>query len=429
MNRPKVNFKVEKWVKLADLKEHPKNPRKDLLQNPEKFASLKQSILEGVFEAVKVSSLSGFCLAGNQRLKAFADLGFDEVPVQVNEYETEKEEIRDMIKDNNEWGSYDYPLLSESLKGLELDIDALGFNEIDLKAMQRIEDTKGNTDEDYIPNVSDKSKTKIGDVFKLGEHRLMCGDATNLEHIDKLMGGMRADMVFTDPPYNVNYQGSINKTWSKINNDNVSRENFRAFLEAAFLCYRDAAKTSAPFYVCHSSKYQREFEDAMEAVGLHVRNQIIWNKKLAVLGWGDYRWKHEPIFYAVFDKSKSLFYGDRSQYTVWDEKWDEAKLIENIKNICEKQEKGASTVWTLGIISGEYVHPTQKPIELIEIALKNSSKEQDLIVDLFGGSGSTLIGAEKTKRVCYTMELEPKYVDVIRKRWEDYTGEKAEQLN
>ena len=199
-------------------------------------------------------------------------------------------------------------------------------------------------------------------------------------------------------------------------------------MDAVFTSYKIAVKTSAPFYVCHAFATQRDFEDSMEKVGLHIRNQIIWNKTLAVMGWGDYRWKHETIFYAAFENSKSKFYGDRSQYTVINESWDDKKIIENIKKICEKQEKGGSTVWTLGK-DVDSVHPTQKPIELIEIALRNSSKEQDLIVDFFGGSGSTLIGCEKMNRVCFSMELDPKYVDVIIRRWEQYTGEKAEKLN
>ena len=146
------------------------------------------------------------------------------------------------------------------------------------------------------------------------------------------------------------------------------------------------------------------------------------------MGWGDYRWKHEPIFYATFDNSKHQFYGDRSQYTVLSEKWDLEKTIKNIKKYCEKMEKGGSSIWTLSRDSG-YEHPTQKPIELIEIAILNSSKGEDLILDLFGGSGSTLIGAEKTNRFCFMMELDPRYCQVIIDRWERYSEKKAEKLN
>ena len=145
------------------------------------------------------------------------------------------------------------------------------------------------------------------------------------------------------------------------------------------------------------------------------------------MGWGDYRWKHEPLFYASFENKSSQFYGDRSQYTVWDEKWDVEKLKKNVQKMCEKLEKGGSTVWKIGRDSN-YVHPTQKPIELIEIAIRNSSKVEDIILDLFGGSGSTLIAAEKTDRIAYLMELDPRYADVIIARWEDYAEKKAKKL-
>lgn len=166
----------------------------------------------------------------------------------------------------------------------------------------------------------------------------------------------------------------------------------------------------------------------MNTTDLIVKNQIIWNKTVASMGWGDYRWKHEPIFYATYGKKDVNFYGDRREYTVWDESWDIKKIEKNLKRIAEKQDKGGSTVWTLSRDSN-YQHPTQKPIELLTIALKNSSKEEDIVLDLFLGSGSTLIASEKTGRICYGMELDPKYVDVIVQRYVDYVDEPIVKKN
>ena len=229
--RPKVNFKPEAWIKIDDLKEHPKNPRVDLSQRTEQFEKLKMSIEEGVFEPIKVSTLSGFCIAGNQRLRAFRELGYDEIPVQYNEYENEKDEIRDMIKDNNEWGAYDYLKLAENLKNLDLSLDSLGLNDLDLRLLDRIS-LKPEKDaiEDDVPDLPNKTSIKLGDIFKLGDHRLMCGDSTKKEDAEKLMDGAKADLIITDPPYNVNYSGRGKKTSNKIENDNMSREDFRAFL-------------------------------------------------------------------------------------------------------------------------------------------------------------------------------------------------------
>lgn len=428
MTRPNVNFEPEAWVAIDDLKPHPKNPRVDLRDNPARFQSLKDSIEQGVFEPIKVSKRTGYCLAGNQRISAFKELGYEEVPVMYNDCANEEEEMQVVIKDNNEWGAYDYEALSGLMQDFSFELDSLGLSEADRKELDRLsKKSKRDEKEDTVPETPKVPKAKIGDVYKLGNHRLMCGDSTNLEHVAQLMNGHKADMVFTDPPYNVNYKGQGKKTSNTIENDHMSREEFRTFLEKVFIAYKSAVKNSAPFYVCHSSSSQRDFEDAMEKVGLKTRNQIIWNKTVASMGWGDYRWKHEPIFYATFDKAGVEFYGDRSQYTVWNESWDAQKIIENAKKMCERMEKGASTVWTLSR-DGNYVHPTQKPIELIEIALGNSTKSEDIVLDLFGGSGSTLIGCEKADRVCFTMELDPKYVDVIIQRWEEYSEQTAELL-
>jgi DNA modification methylase len=231
-------------------------------------------------------------------------------------------------------------------------------------------------------------------------------------------------MVFTDPPYNVNYSGRGKETSNKIENDNQTEEAFRLFLEKAFENYKSILKPEGGVYVCYASRTHREFEDSLNKANFEVRNQIIWVKLVASMGWGDYRWKHEPIFYCHQKDSKLEFYGDRKQYTQWDEERTDEQLLRMLKSEIKKQEDGGSTVWRFGR-EFNYKHPTQKPVQMITKGILNSSKQNDLVADLFLGSGATLIACEKTKRICYGMELLPRYCDLIIKRYEDYTGNKA----
>jgi len=421
--RPKVNFKPEAWVKIGELIEHPKNPRIDLRQDKGRFESLKESILEGVFEPVKVSRKTGYCLAGNQRIKAFQDLGFEEVPVMYNDCENEKEEIQVIIKDNNEWGAYDYDQLDALVKANELALETLGFNDMDLKFLEKRQSSDKDLIEDDVPEAPAVPTAKLGDIYQLGDHRLMCGDSTSIEDVKKLMNGQKADLVFTDPPYNVNYKGRGKKTSNTIENDHMGREEFRTFLTKVFEAYREAVKSSAPFYVCHSSSSQRDFEDAMESVGLKVKNQIIWNKTVASMGWGDYRWKHEPFYYASKEKCETQFYGDRTHSTIVDLHKTEDQLMKWIKEQQKAEKEGKFTIWTMKRDKvNDYQHPTQKPVELITYALVNSSKQGDVVLDPFMGSGSTLIACEKTNRAAVGFELDPTFVDVIVQRWVDFTG-------
>jgi DNA modification methylase len=255
----------------------------------------------------------------------------------------------------------------------------------------------------------DKPKAKLGDIYKLGDHILMCGDATKEEDVKKLIGNKLADMVFTDPPY-----------------DNKNESEFRNFLINSFTNYNKFTKENAPLYTCYASRTHREFEDSLEEAGYEVRNQIIWIKNIASMGWGDYRWKHEPMFYA-HKKGKGInFYGDRKQYTEWLEEPNEEQLLNTIKKMIEKDESGGSTIWRMKRDTN-YDHPTQKPLQLCRKAITNSTRRNQIVLDLFAGSGSTLIAAEQVQRSCYAMELDPKYVDVIIKRYEKLTDKKAKK--
>lgn len=390
-------------------------------------AQLKQialSLKEYGWRQPVVVDKEGTIIVGHGRMLAYEkypegikepwiEVAKDLTPEQVRGYR-----LMDNKTNESDW---DMALAIEELK----ELDTLGFD-IDLTGFDKDLLIESDEKDDVIPE-NPPPIAKLGDLWALGEHRVLCGDSTNSESVARLMDGKKADMVFTDPPYNVNYSGRGVETSNTIENDNMSEGAFDEFLSAAFDSYKTAVKISAPFYVCYSSSSQIIFEGAMAKTDLRVKNQIIWNKTVASMGWGDYRWKHEPIFYATYGKKATQFYGDRSEYTVWDESWSLEKIKNNLKRIAVKLDKGGSTVWKIGRDSN-YKHPTQKPIELITIALANSSKQDDIILDLFLGSGSTLIAAEKTGRICYGMEIDPKYVDVILKRWEDYTGLTAQKL-
>jgi len=240
-------------------------------------------------------------------------------------------------------------------------------------------------EDDFDATPPETPITVLGDLYEIGEHRLLCGDSTDSDQVAKLMNGEKADMVFTDPPYNVNYEGS---NGLKIENDNKSDDDFYQFLYDAFLNYEINLKSGGAIYIAHADLEGLNFRKAFKDVGFKLRSTIIWNKNALVMGRSDYHWKHEPILYGWKEGASHQWNGDRKQTTVWE---------------CDKPKK-----------NGE--HPTMKPIELVSIAVNNSSKAKDLVLDLFLGSGSTMVASHQLKRKCYGMELDPKYCDVIVKR-------------
>ena len=252
------------------------------------------------------------------------------------------------------------------------------------------EDTvEGKTDEDSVPSTQQQPKSKRGNVYALGEHRLMCGDSTKGEDVEKLVGTGEADMWLTDPPYNVAYEGSNGLT---IKNDSMEDVKFREFLRSAFGLAEKALKPGASFYIFHADSEGYNFRGACHDVGLRVRECLVWKKNALVLGRQDYQWIHEPCLYGWKDGEAHNWYGDRAQTTVME---------------FNKPKKND-------------VHPTMKPTEMLCYLLKNSTKKGDIVLDTFGGSGSTLIACEQLGRKCRTMELDPKYCDVIRKRWAEF---------
>jgi site-specific DNA-methyltransferase (adenine-specific) len=294
---------------------------------------------------------------------------------------------------------WDMDLLKIEVADLDkdgFDLELLGFDSKMLDSLLAPEVTEGLTDEDAIPEVPKEPKTKLGDVYILGEHRLMCGDSTSIEAVEKLTDGL-VDILVTDPPYNVNYEGAT-KDKLKIMNDSMDDEQFRQFLRDAFVAADAVMKQGAVYYIWHADSEGYNFRGACRDAGWKVRQTLIWAKDSMVMGRQDYHWKHEPCLYGWKEGAAHLWAADRKQTTI----------IE-----CKKPRVND-------------IHPTMKPVELMEYQILNNTKGQDVVLDLFGGSGSTLIACEKTGRKARLMELDPKYCDVIVKRWEEFTGKKAE---
>ena len=240
----------------------------------------------------------------------------------------------------------------------------------------------------------------MGKLNLKSEHRLLCGDSTKPEDVQRLMDGDKADMVFTDPPYNVAYQGGTADKLT-IQNDAMEAYDYIAFMDAFFARFREAVKSHASLYICHASQWQLETELSLRRAGFEVRNPVIWVKNCGAFGFARYKFQHEPIFYCHVKGESDKWYGDLTQTTVWHEKKPAANRL----------------------------HPTMKPVEIVQRALVNSSKKGDIVLDLFMGSGTTLIAAQTLGRRCYGIELDPKYADVVVMRWEQFTGKKAVRIS
>jgi DNA modification methylase len=393
---PPMAKHIEHWP-LDRLVPYIRNPR---THSEAQIAQIAASIVEfGFLNPILVDTGAGI-IAGHGRLRAARKLQLPEVPVIVLDHLTESQKRAYVIADNRlaENAGWDEELLRLELAALdEEDFKVTGFEDEDLaRLLAQQEASDGLTDEDAVPELAQIQVTVPGDVWVLGDHRVLCGDATLRADVEHLMASQSVDLIFTDPPYNVDYEG-YTKQRLKIRGDRMTAEQFRQFLAATLANYRQIVKPAASLYICHSSQWQRDFQHAMEAAGFEVRCQIIWAKNTFAWGWGRYKFQHGPIFYAHVAGRKDAWYGDKSQSTLWDEKKPAANRI----------------------------HPTAKPVELIERALLNSSKAGDVVADLFGGSGSTLIGCERRQRKARLMEIDPRYGDATVRRWQAYTGKQA----
>lgn len=412
-----------KIIPLSELKVHPDNPRTitkaDLKILQESITDLPELLMGRPLIVTPDYTI----LAGNQRYRAMLNLKMDSAFCYVVDLPPEKQKEL-MWRDNINNGEWDWDKIEE--QGWELDqLQSWGVDVPEYLMKEKRKKTK----EDNFTEAPHINIAKPGELYYLVSedsiHRVIVGDAQDPQTVQRLCGDIKFDAVITDPPYNVNYIGKGIKTKTTIQNDNMGRETFRQFLTDVFNNYVQHAKTACPFYVCHSSSSQRDFEDAMEAAGLKVKNQIIWKKNIATMGWGDYRWMHEPIFYGTIGKKDVPFYGDRKQYTTWNEELTPELAMKIVSANMKRLEKGKGTVWEIER-EGNYQHPTQKPLQLIEICLNNSTKPGDVVGDLFSGSGSTLIACEQLGRTCFTAEIDPRFADVTIARyinWKRKAGE------
>jgi len=368
-------------------------------------ASIKEF---GFLNPIIVDGESGI-IAGHGRVLAAQKLGLAELPVIEAGHLSDTQRRAYIIADNKLAmnAGWDDEMLRVELDALGVDgfdLELTGFSLDEIADLQIEEVPEGLTDEDAIPEAPDEPLTVEGDVWVLGRHRLMCGDSTSIDAVDRLMDGRRADMVFTDPPYGMAYgggraagstpKGALVKSHGMIKGDDLQGDDLIGMIRDAVGSAISVCKSGAEKYVCFPWRTYSEFEAALEQIGVTISACIVWDKKSIGLGNSNYRPQHEFIFYSKGDS----WHGDKAQSDVW------------------YNSRGAT---------GEYVHPTQKPVELVEKAISNSSKRQDVVIDVFGGSGSTLIACEKTPRDCRMMELDPKYCDVIVTRWQNLTGQSA----
>jgi len=371
------------------------NPRKDLKPGDLEYEKLKRSIEQfGYVEPVIWNKTTSHVVGGHQRLKVLLDMGITEVECVVIEMDEEKEKALNIAlnKIGGDWDKDKLMLLISDLQGTDFDISLTGFEPAELDALFKdsLEDGIHEDDFDVDAELQKPAITKQSDIWKLGQHRLVCGDSTVADTFNALMDGKLANLVVTDPPYNVNYEG----TAGKIKNDNMGNEAFFDFLLAAFTNTEAAMAKDASIYVFHADTEGLNFRKAFSESGFYLSGTCIWKKQSLVLGRSPYQWQHEPVLFGWKKSGKHNWYADRKQTTIWE---------------FEKPKKNAD-------------HPTMKPVALVAYPVLNSSLSNCIVLDPFGGSGSTLIACEQTDRICYTIELEEKYCDVIVKRYIEQVG-------
>ncbi len=426
-------------VKIEKLKPYENNAR---THSEEQVEKISRSIKEfGFINPVLIDSNFGI-IAGHGRVLGAKKLGMEEVPCLFVEDLTDEQKRAYILADNKLAldAGWDDEILRQEIKALaDLDFDVLltGFELEDFDFNQTdIEFEEDDYDvEEKLPEIP---KAKYGDIYQLGNHRIMCGDSTSQNDIDKLLDGAVMDLCVTDPPYNVNY-GSINESGygkerdngNKILNDNMDDESFYLFLNAFYTQMMRVLKPGGAYYIFHADTEGYNFRKALMDAGGQVKQNLIWVKNALVLGRQDYQWKHEPCLYGWKEGAGHYFINDRTQTTVFEDKADLDKLSkEELKDMIKEiiEDKTPTTIIHEDKPLKNDVHPTMKPIKLISRLVRNSSKPGENVIDFFGGSGSTLISCEYLGRNCYSIELDPKYVDVIIDRWETLTGKTAVKL-
>ena len=385
-------------VSIDRLKPYENNAR---THSEEQVNKIVRSIEEfGFINPVLIDGDYGI-IAGHGRVMAAKKMGMTEVPCLFVEDLTDAQKRAYIIADNKlaldaGWDEELLKIELAELQEMDFDITLTGFELDELELDEPVE----AEDDDFDCTPPKEAVCKLGEVYRLGRHRLMCGDSTSVEDVEKLMGGARVDLLLTDPPYNVAYEGKT-KDALTIENDSMDDGNFREFLRTAFFCADSVMKEGAVFYIWHADSEGYNFRGACHDIGWQVRQCLIWNKNTMVMGRQDYHWKHEPCLYGWKAGAGHLWASDRKQTTILN---------------FDRPTRNAE-------------HPTMKPVPLFDYQIQNNTKKEDVVLDLFGGSGTTLIACEQNGRNAYLMELDPKYCDVIINRWEQLTGRKAELIN
>ena len=414
--------------------------RNNKIHDAEQIKKIAKSIKELWFRAPILVDENLVILAGHGRLAAAKKLKLKEVPVIQYTDLTEDQKKKYRLLDNRLADLSEYDLENLKLELQELNDEWMNdlFSEFDLQ----LEEEEWNEEiEDEAPLPPEITEIQEWDIFvmewKAGHHYLICGDSTKSETYEKLvtLAGKKADLLFTDPPYNVNYKGQGKKTSNGILNDRMSDQNFLFFLQDTFHALKNGLNNTAPMYIFHASKTQREFQNAMEENGIEIISQLIWNKPSINHVWASYKSKHEPFFYAKMKGADIPWYGSELfEETVRTlpsraEKSDK-EILQMIKKVKEAEKEGLTTIRTQKRHPvQDYEHPTQKPVELVERAILNSSREWEVVLEPFAGSGTTLIASEKVGRLSLNIELDPKYVEVILKRFKRITGNSIRCLN
>ena len=374
--------------KITDLIPADYNPRKDLKPGDPDYEKLKRSMHEfGYVDPIIWNQQTGHVVGGHQRLKILQDEGIQEAECVVVSLDDEKEKTLNIAlnKISGDWDKDKLALLMTDLQASDLDVSLTGFDENEISDLLSTADDTHDDDFDVDSELDKPTFSKPGDLWYLGKHTLLCGDATKTESYQKLLGDHKVNLVLTDPPYNVDYQSKA----GKIKNDHQDNDKFYKFLLAAFQNMNTAMANDASIYVFHADTEGLNFRRAFQDAGFYLSGCCIWKKQSLVLGRSPYQWQHEPVLYGWKHDGKHEWYTGRKESTIWE--FDRPKQSKE--------------------------HPTMKPIPLLAYPIMNSTMSNCTVLDPFGGSGSTLIACEQTNRICYMMELDPKYCDVIVNRY------------
>lgn len=388
-----------KKKKLTDLIPADYNPRKDLQPGDAEYEKLKRSIETfGYVEPIIWNKQTGRIVGGHQRLKVMQDLGYQEIECVIIDIDESKEKALNVAlnKISGSWDEDKLMSLITDLEGSYFDVSLTGFDIAELDELFKDSLTDGIEDDnfDVEEELKKPAMSKLGDVWTLGKHRLLVGDSTKIESYERLMKDKQANLVVTDPPYNVDYEGAA----GKIKNDKMENQAFYEFLLVAFTQMEKVMTNEASIYVFHADTEGFNFRRAFQEAGFYLSGTCIWKKESLVLGRSPYQWQHEPILFGWKKEGKHLWYSGRKETTIWE--YDKPKRNTD--------------------------HPTMKPIPLLSYPIMNSSTSNAIVLDPFGGSGSTLMACEQTNRICYTIELDEKFADVIIKRYIELTGKSDE---